>query len=67
MLCVSDVAYSDGKTGDYLFLGNFVYTVSEPSRLNFPSSINAFFKEACVDIHRGYLVLSISVYFFKLM
>ena len=25
---ISDVAYSDGKTGDYLFLGNFVYTVS---------------------------------------
>ena len=28
VLYISDVAYSDGKTGDYLFLGNFVYTVS---------------------------------------
>ena len=28
VIYISDVAYSDGKTGDYLFLGNFVYTVS---------------------------------------
>ena len=25
----SDVAFKDGKVGDYLFLGNMVYTVSE--------------------------------------
>ena len=24
----SDIAFSDGKVGDYLFVGNFVYTVS---------------------------------------
>jgi len=25
----TDVAFKDGKIGDYLFLGNMVYTVSE--------------------------------------
>jgi len=25
----ADVAFKDGKIGDYLFLGNMVYTVSE--------------------------------------
>lgn len=25
---ISDVAFSDGKVGNYLFAGNFVYTVS---------------------------------------
>lgn len=29
MFHISDVAFSDGKVGDYLFLGNFVYTVSK--------------------------------------
>ena len=31
---VSDVAFSDGTTGDYLFLGNFVYTVSDANLFN---------------------------------
>ena len=30
---ITDVAFSDGKVGDYLFMGNFVYTVSDFSRL----------------------------------
>ena len=30
---IADVAFSDGKVGDYLFMGNFVYTVSNLSRL----------------------------------
>lgn len=28
----TDVAFKDGKVGDYLFLGNMVYTVSDGVR-----------------------------------
>jgi len=30
---LSDIAFKDGKVGDYLFLGNMVYTVRVPQVL----------------------------------